>query len=341
MNRPKTIIGLAFFFAIITVVMAAVGDSMRDERFSYIGAAAGVPDTYFNHTNVSYSHLWDNELERMGINRFSYGEYGKSDRIKIYTVYQSTKSYSEKFTQSYGDSWLDTIGRVLGLDTYHDLEWDHGTMKTISEGENVYLYPFIDMDIPGGDSPIPDFKVYIFVRTFDAYSSSQEWLHGPVIHKMTTNSDRCQWIPRLDCGVMGAYDLYYVIDIAYFNQDFLGSIPGLNLITDRELEQLIDEDKAAFMERYGGVIYGDNHRDEPDMIAYHEIQYSSTGGIDVFFETIKDIQMGWTAFTTTDNEVVNTLFTSVMVFFTLIFSLAIYYEIKSYLPFISGGEGGE
>ena len=339
MDRPRMIISLAFFFMIITFLLWGVGNSINDPDYEYIAKAATGNSGGYSPTNYSYSHLWNNELERMGISRFSYGEYGMSDRIKIKTVYQLTTSHGEKFTQSYGDSWLDTIGRWVGLDTYHDLEWNHGTVKNISQGDPVYLYPFIDMDIPGGNSPIPDFKCYIFVRTFDAYSSSQEWIHDPVVHKMTTNSDRIQWIPRLECGLMGAYDLYYVIDVVYFNQDFLKSIPGINLITDVELEDLVNEDKARFMERYGGVIYGDNHRDEPDMIAYHEVQYSGTGGIDVFFETIKDVQMGWTAFTSTDNDVVNYGFQSMMAIFTLIFGLCIYYEIKSYLPFISGGEG--
>ena len=101
----------------------------------------------------------------------------------------------------------------------------------------------------------------------------------------------------------------------------------------------IKEDKALFMEQYGGVILGDENLVAPSSLSYHEITYQSTGGLNTFFDTIKDIQMGWTAFTSTDNEVVNYGFTLIMAVFTLIFGLSIYYEIKSYIPFISGGEG--
>ena len=136
---------------------------------------------------------------------------------------------------------------------------------------------------------------------------------------------------------MGKYDLYYVIDVAYFDQSLLNSIPGVNLLTDTELEDLIAEDKARFMERWGGVIYGDEHQDMPSTLSYHEMQYQNRGGISTFFEVIRNVQIGWTAFS--GYGVISTGFNVLIGVFTLAFSLVIYYEIKSYLPFISGGEG--
>lgn len=327
------------------MMLWGVGNSIHDPRYDYITQVA--TGKTFEVTNQSYAHLWDNAMKNMGINTYSLGEYGMTDRITFKAVYHSTHSYGDKFTQSGGDTWLEKgivffhLDKLFGI--YHDLEWEHEHIKNISNGEHIYIYPHLDIDIPGGDTSLggTDLKQYIFVRTFDAYSGGNEWLHDPDTKDVSLSGDRCQWIPQLNCGVMGRYDLYYVIDVAYFNQDLIGSIPGLNLLTDSDIEQLIKEDKARFMERYGGVIYGDEHQDTPDALSYHELQYSQSGGINTFFDTIKDIQIGWTAFTTTDNAVINRGFEIIMTIFAMIFGLAIYYEIKSYLPFISGGDGGE
>ena len=61
-----------------------------------------------------------------------------------------------------------------------------------------------------------------------------------------------QWMPELDCGVMGPYDLFYVIDVAYFDQEFVRLIPGLNLLTNADLRELMDSGKVKFQESYGG-----------------------------------------------------------------------------------------
>ena len=95
------------------------------------------------------------------------------------------------------------------------------------------------------------------------------------------------------------------------------------------------------MERCGGVIYGDMEREPLEYITAHEIQYSNTGGLAVFFDIIDDIKYGWGAFTNTGNSIVDGAFASFFTIITLIFSITIYYEVKSYLPFISGGEGSE
>ena len=344
MNRPKTLIGLAFFFGVMIFIMDAIGASIASDDHPYIREAATGSSDDYNVLNQSYAHLWDSEMERMGINKYHPGEYGMSDRIWFEDVYHSTKSYGDKYASSWSDTIVGKINSFLKGDGWPsgDLDWDHGHTKTIHEGEHIYIYPHLNIDLPGGNNPFElDLKQYIFVRTFDAYSGGNEWLHDPDTKDVSGGGDKIEWIPQLNCGIMGEYDLYYVIDVAYFNQDILGSIPGINLLSDMELADMIKEDKALFMERYGGVIYGDLHQSTPDMLAYHELQYSQSGGINVFFDHIRKIQMGWSAFTTTDNSVVNTGFTMIMGIFSLIFALTIYYEIKSYIPFVSGGDGGD
>lgn len=346
MNRPKTIISFALFFSIILFIMQGIGESIRDDEHPYIRSVAiGTDDSYY--PNTSYAHLWENKMDDMGIDIWQPGEYDKSDRINFEGVYHSTKSYSEKFASSSGNNIAEGIANFFGELfqqewQFHNLDWDHGTMKNISEGEQIYIYPHIWMNIPGGDAwKGLNIEQYIYIRAWDAYSASQEWVTGLQSRDVSGSGDKCEWIPRLDAGVMGKYDLYYVIDVAYFDQDFLHSIPGINLFTNIELEELIDSDKALYMERWGGVIYGDNHNDIPTTLSYHEMTYKSQGGISTFFDTIKDIQIGWAAFTNTGNDIVNIGFTSIFSVFALAFGLCIYYEIKSYLPFISGGEGGE
>ena len=342
MNRPKTIISLAVFFGIIGFLMAQVGASINDPNFEYIGTVATGGQTYYQTNGTNYAHLWDNNMERMGINTFQIGEYGMTDRIYFEGVYHSTKSYGDQYASSWSDTIVGKISDFFSGKGWNtgDLDWDHGTMQTIHEGDNVYIYPHLNIDLPGGDNPFElNLKQYIFARTFDAYSMGNEWLHEPDTQDVSGGGDSVEWIPQLNCGKMGAYDLYYVIDVAYFDMDVLNSIPGLNLLTDTDIANLIKEDKARFMERWGGVIYGDEHQEGPSMLEYHELQYSQSGGINVFFDTIKNIQMGWTAFTDTGNTFIDIVFETVMGIFGLIFSVCIYYEIKSYLPFISGGEG--
>lgn len=324
--------------------MWGVGNSLRGDEQEYIRKVALGSDSAYDPGNESYAHLWQGNMEAMGIDMWHPGDYGLSERISFDGVYHSTHSYSEQYASSGGDTIWGKIGNFLsgGRWPHADLNWEHENMVNISQGEQVYIYPHMDIDLPGGDAWRGlDIEQYIFIRTFDAYSASQEWMHDVITKDVSSAGDRCEWIPRLDCGRMGKYDLYYVIDVAYFNKDVLKSIPGLNLFTDTDIQDLIDSDKALFMERYGGVIYGDNHIELPSSLAYHEIGYEASGGLSTFFSTIEDIQMGWVAFTSTGNSVVDYGFTLLFGIFGLIFSLSIYYEIKSYLPFISGGEGGE
>ena len=344
MNRPKTLIGLALFFGIITMLLWGVGNSINDPEFEYIRKVAIGGDDLYKAENVSYAHLWESEMERMGVMDYQEGEYGLSDRINFKGVYHSTHSYSTQYTESRGDTVLDKIVSYFSFGYWDPsyLKWEHEHMTHINSGEHIYIYPHINFNMPGSDPSIinlvPDFAQYLFVRTFDAYSISQEWLSGPYIIKLPCKSDWIETIPNLDIGIMGSYDLYYVIDVAYFNQDFLSSIPGINYLTDSDIKTAIKEGDARFMEKWGGVIIGDNHQEAPSSLSYHEITYSS-GGIHSFFDTINDIKMGWLAFTNTGNEIIDYGFTMIMSVFGIIFGLSIYYEIKSYLPFISGGEG--
>lgn len=344
MNRPRTIAGFAFFYGILFVILGAVGDSITSN--TDVARVAGVDiNRYYNESGISYSHLWDNAMEAMGIMEWHDGEYGMSDRIKFNNVYVSSHSYSEQFTQSSGDNIIEQIFNALTLGHYDPsgLKWEHENMVNLSNGEHIYIYPHLKIDLPGGDwGPdefIPNLQQYIFVRTFDGYSVANEWISDVQTRDVSSSGDRCQWIPRLDCGIMGEYTLYYVIDVAYFDQSLINAIPGLNLLTDTDLEELIKEDKARFMERYGGIILGDSNRDAPSSLSYHEMNYQASGGLSTFFDVIHNIAIGWTAFQ--DYGPVSDVFNIFIGFFTLIFSLVVYYEIKSYLPFISGGEGGD
>ena len=334
MDRPRTIIGLALFFGIIGFMLWGVGNSISTNK--YIREVATGSEDDYAPGNLSYAHLFDGAMEQMGINKYYMGEYGMTDKIRFEAVYVSTHSYGDKFASSSGEgiAWLwGWLGDKVGMGASGDLDWDKDRtdVKNISSGEHVYIYPHLNIDLPDA---FFNLETYLFVRTFDAYSGGNEWLHEPDVKNVDWSGHYCEWIPQLNCGLMGRYDLYYVIDVAYFDQEVISGIPGINLLTDTELEALIKGDKARFMERYGGVIYGDVSQGQPDSLAYHEIQYSARGGLSVFFDTIRDIQMGWTVFTSTDSEIINKGFEMIMIVFGLIFSLAVYYEIKSYLPFI-------
>lgn len=217
-----------------------------------------------NHYNNPYFNALSQSMIEANINQFQLGEYGLNDRINFRDVYHLNFDIeSEPYNDDMDNYEVEIIqdffyNPVLwitqGIDeTFGDLiDWDYGNMKNLSYNDDVFIYPHVYFNPEG-----MDLDRWFVVQTFSvpAYEPLDNWYRWEI-----WGGESYERIFKFDCGKMPNTDLYYVIDAVEIDRD-IEFTTGFPFITPEE-----NSNYAKKVERYGGVIHGENHLDVPTHI---------------------------------------------------------------------------
>lgn len=328
-NWSRTIMELLIFYGIIGILLGGVGASIKaNDELAVVSGT--LPADYGSETMdmESYHDLLKSSMEEAGIeiDKLRQGEFGLSDKIDVLHVWHSEKKLdtlteTTEYNMLDPDWWEKIIGDIKRFFTGERKYggWSKNHRTNLSAGEDVYIYPHFTIDREGFDP----YQRYIVVQAWDVggnrwFQDIWEWQPW---HGRTANI-----VARLYLGKMPKRDLFYCIDFARCDTD----------VTDYfHYEKLKEQGRADIVERYGGVIYGDEST-EPLWGAYmapHEISRAPSGGLDTFFDIIGNIAIGWAVF---QSYGVVSLILNTIIFgpISIIILYVVYTEVKSILPFI-------
>lgn len=324
MDKGHILVELCIFYGVIALLLGGIGESMKtDAHIMQISTGQdGNYTTTVEFDTKSYDWLIGDMASNMGIDDFTLGEFGLSDECNIKNVYVSTKSYDKQHIHVM-DSIPDYIYGILGLGKNVDLmnnhlTWKHGTRLNLSEGDQIYLYPYIRANMGG-----LDVSRYIIAQVWDV--NGNEWISG--MEKWETwIGGTIEVIFRMDCGLMPNTDLYYCVDVIKSDIDIGDYF---------DIQGLIDIGKAEWIERYGGVIRGEITQTQPQYMTPHEIEYKPIGAWNSFLTLIGNVVIGFKAF---QGFGIVTIIIDTLLFVPLAVRVGhmLYDEGKSFIPFIRG-----
>ena len=335
MNWAPVILGMMLFYGVLGVLFAEIGDTMKtNEDFAQIvtGQDVDIQD-YPGFDIVSYQHLVQDTAKEILMDQFIMGEYNLSDGIEVHHVWHSEKKLDtrkEKIDVAY-DSWffLDpdwwghhfgNIKRWLyGEDEYE--EWIDNHRTNISYNEQVYIYPHFTVNL---GEVYPSIWRYVVVNAWDVYGNkwtSNPWTWEPWI------GGTANIVARLDAGKMPKRDFYYCIDFIRADTDIRDYFT---------LSKFLEIGRAEIVERYGGVIYGDESVEMPLAMQVHELTMRPDSGFNKLVEWIGNIGIGFQAFQ--GYGLISILF-DILIATPLLFMTAyiLYYEARDWIPFVGGG----
>jgi len=332
MNWSKAIISLAIFYGLIAIIFAGIGETLKTNAdVAYVATGVDLDD--YTIDVESYQHLVDRSAKKIGLDQFKMGEYnfmdGDKDAITVHAVWHSTRKMDSFKSEEFAEKWYLQIPLVGGWlrdknirDAVDRYKREH--MSRIGEGEQVYLYPYFEVDLRKASGEYLGLWKYIVVRGWDVVGNewfTNMWRWSPAI------GDTKLIVARLDGGVMPQRDLYYCIDFVVCDTD----------ITDYfTLERYLQIGKADVAERYGGVIYGDVSIQQPQYMQPHQLSMKPTGGVSGFFEIIGNVGIAYNAF---QGYGVVSLLINAFLFIPIGIGMTyIVFDVaRSFVPFIRGG----
>ena len=337
MNKAKVIVSIFIFYSVIIYFVSSIG-AETNSRIATQMSNLDIPTHMPYEDILNKSGMLDSDI-------FKLGEYGWSKNVNFNGVYVCSKSSSEL-----------GLYDLLPL-TIHDvsfskdpLQWiynkiiDHRKIafndalqhirkyakENFSYGEHLYVYPDISIHY---DKHWFHPNFWIVVGIFDANNPPNKW-NDIQAYKLPLTYYDYRTLLQLNFGTMGYYDRYFVIDVIYTDVDLKGlSISDI-------VNYIIPSGKAQVVERYGGIIYGENHIPAPNSLTYHQLQLSKqygTGLHSMLMHFIENFKNGMELITK-DNPLGTLLY--IIIFSPMIFLISwiIYTEAKSFIPFIRGGD---
>lgn len=280
-------------------------------------------------------------------------EMGLSDRIDMGPVFHDTVDHEE-----YPDGdWIhepDTWHSVLNQLTtgkhwrmkYDYYDYEHHS--NLSAGQEVYIYPHVYYNSPGkyfsgSATETPFITVWGFDATRgkvfqEVYSIKAA---GGILELKSGYS--YSYIYKFYGGQMSTHDLQYVIDVAILKEqglvdEFITSLKGG--MSYKQIENQFDVE-VELAERYCGVIYGKQGRAEywhnvPQGQNIPHIDQSDATGA---FKWLKDAITGFAFLTSDEVPAPIGWLARILVFGPLgiLISYIVWTEVRSLIPFISGG----
>ena len=317
---------LMVFYAVFIFGLQQVGSLVTENP----ELASNYEDTDFLHYNdtggIDWSYYYSDLYQKMnesGFYDFRLGEYGvdqaiyNNNRIQFTGVYVSTTKYdTSNMWKQVSDNLFDKATWWLRPAFYPSrTKWTHENLKNVSEGQSVYVYPRIKYN-PAG----LDLNRWLVVRCWDVEGNT--WLSDSVKYAVETGG-AIEKIFRLYLGNMSSHDLYYEIDVIQADRD----ISDLFTVTGE-----IDSEKAELIEKYGGVIYGDEHSSFPSgPMSPHEL-YLKAPSSNPVYSAFKQISIGYNKVVA--NSDLGVISQILMIFLTLIpigMGYIIYTEIRAWI----------
>ena len=326
MNKIRVLVMIFIMYSIMNIAFIGIGETV----------STTMPNIEIPDVDVPYAELL-NDSQRSTVGIFKLGEYGLSKNINILDVYidnekHDTFGWMKKNLE--GWDWLNPLN--WNLANFQDIKkaWlsKYGTKENLSAGDDIYLYPVIQVKPTHYLHP----NAWIVAGVFDAYSNDASYT-STYRQMIPLSSQNIEMIAGLYLGKMTQYDRYYIIDVIYTDVNLSGiSISDI-------LNYLIPEGKAQIAERYGGVIPGEIHVDAPSTVSFHELQLNKHYGSGVWggITRIMDAwKTGMQFMTDTEKYgiaayIINLLYYTPII---MVVGWILYTEAKSFIPFIRGGE---
>lgn len=291
MNYLKFLTFLIVVFAVIGVFVSAIAESVQDSPHLQEISDLPIQELYQDH-HVYYKAL-QNAMNRANIDTWQRGEYGLSDRLNFFDVYvldydiESTGDFMNNYKYSespdtasgYLTDFFNWVSDNIGLRN-NNIDWQYGSMENLSTGSDVYVYPYVEFDPDTKDVDRWWIVQFFTVNQYGDMYAPDNWERWEI-----WDSGRYERIFQFEVGTMPSTDLYYVIDMVeidrnteYSNWALVGGLIGLT-VSGHTVE---GSEFAKRVERYGGVIYGDNPIDAPislssDGIALEQNSNSMSG----------------------------------------------------------------
>lgn len=349
MDSLKVLMSVIIIYGLIGVGMNTLGASIREEPdFARVAPDANYSEVYSEHQVESYLAAINDSARKMGINRFKIGEYDLSDRINVRHVWHSTQKLDTRKVKIKNEDMVDAIfdpdawknvgegifNFVTRKDAYQ--QWKDNHRTNISYNNPVFIYPHFRVKLTNKDEENElitgvDLERFVAVRAWDARGNnwlSDAWKWSPWI------GGTADIVSRLNAGDMPKRDLYYAIDFIIADTDVS------RLLTDpaSNLQQLQDRGKAEVVERYGGVIYGDEEAPRPTSMQDHVLRARSTGGFSKLIDVIGNVGIAWSSF---QGYGIISLLIDVMIATPLAVALLFigYREALRMIPFVGQGGG--
>ena len=338
MKWSKTIMALMIFYGLIGFGVTSIGASLRDEQFKDMASILD-PSINWDDYNIdieSYQWLVQDSANKMGIDIFRLGEFNvlpeEDDAISVAGVWSSTEEVWENddFKIKPASNWWNWWYNWMRNPDYWVKKVQDAHMSNISASEPVYIYPYFYIELEGGFFDLPNLNQFIILKAWDVYDDY--WFTEMISMAHTWDSDITIVAKLKATDDMPKHDLYYCIDFVVCDTD-LGDY--------FDIERALSIGKADIVERYGGVVYGDESVASMvgSQMTPHTISKSPTGGITSIFRVLGDFVIGFKSFQGYNH--VSTLF-NITIFTPMILLIGyiIYTEIKSLvglLPFSGGG----
>jgi hypothetical protein len=277
-------------------------------------------------------------------------EVGLSDRIEIKPVYHATEDYSEYPSgdwifepdsfQSFFNQWFAGGGNWQMKYEY----WDYGNRMNMSPGEEVWIYPHIYYNSPGiyFGGEVTD-TAFLTVWGFDATRGKA----FENVYELETTGMESGYayskIYKFYANEMTNHDLQYVIDVAVLKEPGLADAAYSALkggMSYQQIENMYDCN-INLEERYCGVIYGEKGRADywhnaPQGTNIPHTGYETSGGA---FKWLRDAITGFAFLTSDEVPMPIAWLARILVFGPLgvLLGYVIWTEVRSLIPFISGG----